>query len=164
MGHPLGEVRHGDGADLEDGEAELVSTWVQLSERGQAPGHAADDAADGAGGAADGASLKRRKLSERGQARGRAADDAADGAGGGWNMDSGVGGAVYQPNCQWRDALGAGVRLDRGGHVIEREPVCYACGALLTVAASRGGRLAPPLLMMVTLLTSFWLRFAKETS
>ena len=38
------------------------------------------------------------------------------------------------------------------------------CGALLTVAASRGGRLAPPLLMMVTLLTSFWLRFAKETS
>ena len=81
--HPLGEVRHGDGADLEDGEAELVSTWVQLSERGQAPGHAADDAADGAGGAADGASLKRRKLSERGQALGHAADDAADGVGGG---------------------------------------------------------------------------------
>ena len=76
--HPLVEVRHGDGADLEDGEAELVSTWVQLSERGQAPGHAADDAADGAGGAADGASLKRRKLSERGQALGHAADDAAD--------------------------------------------------------------------------------------
>ena len=45
-------------------------------------------------------------------------------------MDSGVGGAVYQPNCMRCDALGAGVRLDRGGHVIEREPVCYACGAL----------------------------------
>ena len=88
----------------------LIRGLTQLSERGQAPGHAADDAADGAGGAADGASLKRRKLSERGQARGRAADDAADGA-------------------EWRDALGAGVRLDRGGHVIEREPVCYACGA-----------------------------------
>ena len=140
MRHPLGEVRHGDGADLEDGEAELVSTWVpaddaspksrKLSERGQAPGHAADDAADGAGGAADGASLKRRKLSERGQALGHAADDVADGAGWDWNMDSGVGGAVYQPNCMRRDALGAGVRLDRGGHVIEREPVCYACGAL----------------------------------
>ena len=82
------------------------------------------------GGAADGASLKRRKLSERGQALGHDADDAADGAGEGWNMDSGVGGAVYQPNCMRRDALGAGVRLDRGGHVIEREPVCYACGAL----------------------------------
>ena len=89
----------------------FIRGLTQPSERGQAPGHAADDAADGAGGAADGASLKRRKLSERGQARGRAADDAADGA-------------------EWRDALGAGVRLDRGGHVIEREPVCYACGAL----------------------------------
>ena len=37
---------------------------------------------------------------------------------------------VYQPNCVRCDAWGCGVRLDRGGQVIEREPVCVACGAL----------------------------------
>ena len=154
MRHPLGEVRHGDGADLEDGEAELVSTWVQLSERGQAPGHAADDAADGAGGAADGASLKRRKLSERGQALGHAADDAADelAASTAWVKENvsktPVGAACpLRKTTEIKELLEKGTQgvlsagslsalslpataLDRGGHVIEREPVCYACGAL----------------------------------
>ena len=132
----------------------LIRGLTQLSERGQAPGHAADDAADGAGGAADGASLKRRKLSERGQALGHAADDAADelAASTAWVKENvsktPVGAACpLRKTTEIKELLEKGTQgvlsagslsalslpataLDRGGHVIEREPVCYACGAL----------------------------------
>ena len=132
----------------------FIRGLTQPSERGQAPGHAADDAADGAGGAADGASLKRRKLSERGQALGHAADDAADelAASTAWVKENvsktPVGAACpLRKTTEIKELLEKGTQgvlsagslsalslpataLDRGGHVIEREPVCYACGAL----------------------------------
>ena len=44
-------------------------------------------------------------------------------------QEAAVAAAVYQRNCMRCDALGAGVRLDHGGQVIERDPVCAACGA-----------------------------------
>ena len=50
-------------------------------------------------------------------------------------QEAAVAAAVYQPNCMRCDALGAGVRLDHGGQVIEREPVCAACGAFVADGA-----------------------------
>ena len=41
---------------------------------------------------------------------------------------------AYQPNCMRCDEMGSGVRLDLRGQVIEREPVCAACGALAEAA------------------------------
>ena len=45
-------------------------------------------------------------------------------------QEAAVAAAVYQPNCMRCDAWGAGVRLDHGGQVIERDPVSAACGAI----------------------------------
>ena len=55
---------------------------------------------------------------------------ALAGDGPGWgHEEAAVAAAVYQPNCQRCDAWGSGVRLDHGGQVIKREPVCRGCGA-----------------------------------